>query len=48
MSLAGDYDLQVGARVPELDKLNALLPSLQLPLLHRMSLYPSRQRPHAG
>jgi AsmA protein len=38
MSLAGDYDLQVGGRIPELEKLNALLPSLHLPSLHRMSV----------
>src|SRR5689334_15002460 len=38
MSLAGDYDLQVEGHIPELDKLNALLPPLQLPSLHRMSV----------
>ena len=38
MNLAGDYDLQVEGRIPELEKLNALLPSLHLPALHRMSL----------
>src|SRR5215813_11500967 len=37
-SLAGDYDLQVEARIPELEKLNALLPALHLPSLHRVSL----------
>jgi AsmA protein len=36
MNLAGDYDLQVEGRLPELEKLNALLPSLHLPSLHRM------------
>jgi len=38
MNLAGDYDLQVEGRIPELEKLNALLPSLHLPALHRMSV----------
>jgi len=38
MSLAGDYDLQVEGRIPELEKLNALLPALHLPSLHRMSI----------
>jgi AsmA protein len=38
MHLAGDYDLQVEGRIPELEKLNALLPSLHLPSLHRMSV----------
>ena len=38
MDLAGDYDLQVEGRIPELEKLNALLPSLHLPSLHRMSV----------
>jgi uncharacterized protein involved in outer membrane biogenesis len=38
MNLAGDYDLQVEGRIPELEKLNALLPSLHLPSLHRMSV----------
>src|SRR5215469_2359170 len=38
MSLAGGYDLQVEGHIPELDKLNALLPPLQLPSLHRMSV----------
>ena len=38
MSIAGDYDLQVEGRIPELEKLNALLPSLHLPTLHRMSV----------
>ncbi|HEY2315678.1 MAG TPA: AsmA family protein, partial [Streptosporangiaceae bacterium] len=38
MSLAGDYDLQLEGRIPELEKLNALLPSLHLPSLHRMSV----------
>ncbi|MDQ2804489.1 MAG: AsmA family protein, partial [Pseudomonadota bacterium] len=36
MTLAGDYDLQVNGRIPELERLNALLPPLHLPLLHRM------------
>jgi len=38
MNLAADYDLQVEGRIPELEKLNALLPSLHLPSLHRMSV----------
>ena len=38
MNLAGDYDLQVEGRVPELEKLNALLPALHLPSLHRVSV----------
>jgi len=38
MNLGGDYDLQVEGRVPELEKLNALLPALHLPSLHRMSI----------
>src|SRR5215469_16897534 len=38
MDLAGDYDLQVEGRIPELEKLNALLPPLHLPSLHRMSV----------
>jgi hypothetical protein len=38
MSLTGDYDLQVEGRIPELEKLNALLPPLHLPSLHRMSI----------
>jgi uncharacterized protein involved in outer membrane biogenesis len=38
MNLAGDYDLQVEGRIPELEKLNALLPLLHLPSLHRMSV----------
>ena len=37
MDLAGGYDLQVDGRIPELEKLNALLPPLRLPSLHRMS-----------
>lgn len=36
MSLAGDYDLEVDGRIPELEKLNALLPLLRLPPLHRV------------
>jgi hypothetical protein len=38
MSLAGDYDLQVEGHIPELEKLNALLPLLHLPSLHRMNV----------
>ena len=34
MSLDGDYDLQVKGRAPELAKLNALLPLLNLPAVH--------------
>ncbi len=38
MSLAGDYDLQVEAAVGALDKLNALLPEMRLPAVHRATL----------
>jgi AsmA protein len=38
MNLSGDYNLQVEGRIPELEKLNALLPSLRLPSLHRMNV----------
>jgi len=38
MNLAGDYDLRVEGHVPELEKLNALLPALHLPSLHRMNV----------
>ena len=38
IDLAGDYDLQVDGRIPDLEKLNALLPPLHLPQLHRMSV----------
>jgi len=38
MNLAGDYDLQLEGRIPELEKLSALLPALHLPSLHRMSV----------
>ena len=38
VSLAGDYDLQVEGRVPELERLNALLPTLHLPRLRGVSL----------
>jgi AsmA family len=38
MDLAGDYDLQLEGRIPDLEKLNALLPLLHLPSLHRMSV----------
>jgi AsmA protein len=34
MSLAGDYDLDIAARSGSLDKLNALLPEMDLPALH--------------
>lgn len=37
MDLAGDYDLQVDGRIPELEKLNALLPILHLPRLHGLT-----------
>jgi AsmA protein len=37
-SLAGDYDLRVEGRVPELERLNALLPTLRLPQLRGVSL----------
>jgi AsmA protein len=38
MNLSADYDLQVEGQIPELEKLNALLPPLHLPSLHRMSV----------
>jgi AsmA protein len=38
MNLAGDYNLQVEGRIPELEKLNALLPPLHLPSLHQMTV----------
>jgi hypothetical protein len=38
MNLAGDYDLQVEGHIPELEKLNARLPALHLPWLHRMNV----------
>jgi AsmA protein len=38
ISLAGDYDLHVEGHIPELEKLNALLPSMRLPSLHRMNV----------
>lgn len=38
MDLAGDYDLQLEGRVPELERLNALLPPLHLPPLHGMNI----------
>jgi AsmA protein len=37
MSLDGDYDLQVKGRAPELAKLNALLPPLNLPAVHGLT-----------
>jgi len=37
VSLAGDYDLQVEGRIPELARLNALLPPLRLPSLQQMN-----------
>lgn len=38
MDLAGAYDLQIAADVPALEKLNALLPQMGLPPLHRMTV----------
>jgi AsmA-like protein len=38
MNLAGDYNLQVEGRIPELEKLNALLPPLHLPSLHQITV----------
>lgn len=38
MDLAGAYDLQIAANVPALEKLNALLPQMNLPPLHRMTV----------
>ena len=38
MTLAGEYDLQIDAKSPALDALNALLPAMQLPPLRRMTL----------
>jgi uncharacterized protein involved in outer membrane biogenesis len=34
MNLAGDYDLLVDGQAPALERLNALLPEMQLPALH--------------
>jgi len=39
MNLGGDYDLQVEGQIPELEKLNALLPALHLPPLHRVNVF---------
>ncbi|MGI4957077.1 MAG: AsmA family protein [Janthinobacterium lividum] len=38
MDLGGAYDLQIAADVPALEKLNALLPQMNLPPLHRMTV----------
>ena len=38
VNVAGDYDLNVDATVPALEKLNALLPEMQLPALHQATL----------
>ncbi len=38
MSLAGGYDLQLAGKAAALEKLNALLPEMQLPALHAMTL----------
>ena len=38
MDLAGHYDLQVEATVGVMEKLNALLPEMQLPAVHRAKL----------
>lgn len=38
MDLAGSYDLEASANLPALEKLNALLPEMQLPPLHGMTV----------
>lgn len=38
MDLAGNYDLQVDGKAGALEKLNALLPEMQLPALHQISI----------
>ncbi len=38
MKLAGDYDMQIEANAPALEKLNALLPEMQLPALRKVLL----------
>jgi len=38
MNLAGDYNMQIEATAPALEKLNALLPQMQLPALHQARL----------
>jgi uncharacterized protein involved in outer membrane biogenesis len=38
MALAGDYDLQLDGKSGALEKLNALLPPMQLPALHDMTV----------
>jgi uncharacterized protein involved in outer membrane biogenesis len=38
VSVAGDYDLNLDATLPALEKLNALLPEMQLPALHQATL----------
>jgi uncharacterized protein involved in outer membrane biogenesis len=38
MNLAGNYDMQVDAQIPTLEKLNALLPQMQLPALRQTTL----------
>ena len=38
VTVTGDYDLQLDATLPALEKLNALLPEMQLPALHEATL----------
>ena len=38
MNLAGDYDLAITGEAPALERLNALLPEMQLPALHGVRL----------
>lgn len=38
MNLTGEYDLQLDGQAPALEQLNALLPQMQLPALHAMTL----------
>ena len=39
MDLAGNYELQVAGEAPALEKLNELLPEMQLPALHQMKFW---------
>ena len=49
MDVAGHYDLQVEAQAGALDKLNALLPEMQLPAMHgAVPVGAHPQRPGAG
>jgi AsmA protein len=38
MNLTGEYDLQLDGQAPALEKLNALLPQMQLPALHGLTV----------